>query len=107
MAMPAWLRERWERVLQPPLSRWGDAHEAELRALWEAELAYWRDEKHLKPNSLRKPITYVRNLIRDTLPLRDDNWWFNPKNQKKEHIGLKVCNLSEAEWVHMNAVSQG
>lgn len=107
MAMPAWLRERWERVLQPPLWRWGDAHEAELRTLWEAELAYWREEKQLKPNSLRKPITYVRNLIRDTLPLRDDNWWFNPKNQKKEHIGLKVCNLSEAEWVHMNVVSQG
>jgi hypothetical protein len=107
MAMPAWLRERWELVLQPPLSRWGDAHEAELRALWEAELTYWRDEKHLKPNSLRKPITYIRNLIRETLPLRDDNWWFDPKTQQREHIGLKVCNLSEAEWVHMNAVSQG
>jgi hypothetical protein len=107
MAMPAWLRERWERVLHPPLSRWGDAHEAELRALWEAELAYWRDEKHLKPNSLRKPITYIRNLIRETLPIRDDNWWFDPKMQRREHIGLKVCNLSEAEWVHMNAMSQG
>ncbi len=107
MAMPAWLRERWDRVLQPPLLRFGVAQEEELRALWEAELAYWRDEKHLKPNSLRKPITWVRNLIRDTLPVRQDNWWFNPKTQQKEHLGLKVCNLSEAEWVHMNAVSQG
>jgi hypothetical protein len=107
MAMPAWLRERWERVLQPALLRFGVAQEEELREVWEAELVYWREEKQLKPNSLRKPITYVRNLIRDTLPVQAENAWFNPKNQKKEHIGLKVCNLPEAEWVHMNAVSQG
>ncbi len=107
MAMPAWLRERWERVLQPALLRFGVAQEEELREVWEAELVYWREEKQLKPNSLRKPITYVRNLIRDTLPVGAENAWFNPKNQKKEHIGLHVCNLPEAEWVHMNAVSQG
>src|SRR5689334_18673401 len=107
MGMPAWLRERWERVLEPALLRFGVKEEAALREVWEAELVYWREEKHLKPNSLRKPITWVRNLIRDTLPLTAENAWFNAKNQKREHIGLKVCNLSEAEWVHMNAVSQG
>lgn len=107
MEMPAWLRERWDQVLAPALSRYGVAQEGELRAVWEAELVYWREEKHLKPNSLRKPITWVRNLIRDTLPLTAENGWFNAKNQKKEHIGLHVCNLPEAEWVQMNAVSQG
>jgi hypothetical protein len=107
MGMPAWLRERWDQVLKPALSRYGVAQEEDLREVWEAELMYWREEKLLKPNSLRKPITWVRNLIRDTLPLTAENAWFNPKNQRREHIGLKVCNLSEAEWVHLNAVSQG
>jgi hypothetical protein len=107
MGMPAWLRERWEQVLEPALLRFGVAQEAELRAMWEAELVYWREDRHLKPNSLRKPITWVRNLIRDTLPLTAENAWFNQKNQQKEHIGLHVCNLPEAEWVQMNAVSQG
>jgi hypothetical protein len=41
MGMPAWLRERWERVLAPALSRYGVAQEGELRAVWEAELVYW------------------------------------------------------------------
>jgi hypothetical protein len=107
MGMPAWLRERWDQVLAPALSRYGVAQEEELREVWEAELMYWREDRQLKPNSLRKPITWVRHLIRDTLPLTAENAWFNPKNQQKEHIGLHVCNLSEAEWVHMNAVSQG
>ncbi len=107
MGMPAWLRERWEQVLQPALLAYGMAQEEELRAVWEAELVYWREEKQLKPNSLRKPITWVRNLIRDTLPLTAENAWFNAKNQRREHIGLHVCNLPEEEWVHLNAVSQG
>lgn len=107
MGMPAWLRERWEQVLQPALMAYGVAQEGELRAVWEAELVYWREVRQLKPNSLRKPITWVRNLIRDSLPLTAENAWFNQKNQRKEHIGLHVCNLPEEEWVHMNAVSQG
>lgn len=107
MGMPAWLRERWDQVLAPALSRYGVAQEGELRTVWEAELVYWREDRHLKPNSLRKPITWVRNLIRDTLPVTAENAWFNAKNQKREHIGLHVCNLPEEEWVHMNAVSQG
>jgi hypothetical protein len=107
MGMPAWLRERWDQVLKPALITYGVAQEEDLRQVWEAELVYWREDRHLKPNSLRKPITWVRHLIRDTLPLTAENGWFNAKNQKREHIGLHVCNLPEEEWVHMNAVSQG
>jgi uncharacterized protein (DUF1778 family) len=107
MGMPAWLRERWDQVLKPALITYGVAQEEDLRQVWEAELVYWRQARHLKPNSLRKPITWVRHLIRDTLPLTAENGWFNAKNQKREHIGLHVCNLPEEEWVHMNAVSQG
>lgn len=107
MGMPAWFRERWEQVLKPALITYGVAQEEELRQVWEAELVYWREDRQLKPNSLRKPMTWVRNLIRDTLPLTAENAWFNAKNQKREHIGLHVCNLPEQEWVHMNAVSQG
>jgi hypothetical protein len=44
MGMPAWLRERWEQVLEPALLRFGVAQEAELRAMWEAELVYWRED---------------------------------------------------------------
>jgi hypothetical protein len=73
MAMPAWLQERWDQVLKPALSRYGVAQEEQLREVWEAELVYWREEKQLKPNSLRKPITWVRNLIRDTLPVTAEN----------------------------------
>jgi hypothetical protein len=105
-AILGWVQRRWSEVLEPVVRPATVAHEAELRALWERELDWWKTQRGLSGDSLRKPITQVRHLIK-VLPVTDDNSWENPRTGEREHLGLKVFNLSEGEWVQMNARNQG
>ncbi|GHO82727.1 hypothetical protein KSZ_07330 [Dictyobacter formicarum] len=82
------------------------AQEAELQALWERELDWWKTQRGISGDSLRKPITQVRHLIKG-VSVTEENSWENPRTEEREHIGLKVFNLSEGEWVAMNARNQG
>ena len=99
--MLGWVRDRWMQELEPVLRTATTAQETQLRALWEGELHWWKTQRHLQGDSLRNPITQVRALIGE-LELTELNSWENPRTGKREHIGLKVCNLSEGEWVQMN-----
>lgn len=105
-AILGWVQRRWDEVLEPVVRRATQAQEAELREVWERELAWWKQQRGLAGDSLRKPITQVRHLIK-SLPVRKDNSWINPRTGEREHLGLKVFNLSEGEWVQMNARTQG
>ena len=105
-AILGWVQRRWNEVLEPVVSRATVEQEAQLRALWERELEWWKTQRGLSGDSLRKPITQVRHLIR-LLPVTEDNSWENPRTNEREHIGLRVFNLSEGEWVQMNARTQG
>jgi hypothetical protein len=96
-----WVHDRWAEELEPMLSTATVEQEADVRALWERELEWWKTQRHLQGDSLRKPITQVRHLIK-ALPLTEENSWENGRTHEREHIGLKVCNLSEGEWVQMN-----
>ena len=64
-------------------------------------MQWWKSQRGLSGDSLRNPITQVRHLIGE-LELREENSWENPCTGKREHIGLRVINLAEGEWVHMN-----
>ncbi|GHO63845.1 hypothetical protein KSC_027370 [Ktedonobacter sp. SOSP1-52] len=105
-AILGWVQRRWSEVLEPVVSGATVAQEAQLREVWERELAWWKTQRGLTGDSLRKPITQVRHLIKG-LPITEDNSWANPRTGEQEHIGLKVFNLSEGEWVQMNARTQG
>ncbi|GHO64444.1 hypothetical protein KSC_033360 [Ktedonobacter sp. SOSP1-52] len=105
-AILGWVQRRWNEVLEPVVSRAIVEQEAQLRELWERELEWWKTQRGLSGDSLRKPITQVRHLIR-LLPVTAENSWENPRTHEREHIGLRVFNLSEGEWVQMNARTQG
>ena len=105
MAMK-WLEERWATLL-PALELLGAAQEAQIRQLCEAEKDWWRQRPGMNAvNSLRKPMTETRNRIRESLLLREDNWWINPKSEAKEHLALKYLNFSTAEWTQMALPSE-
>ena len=105
-AVLGWVQRRWDEVLQPVVSVATVEQEAQLRDLWDRELDWWKTERGLAGDSLRKPITQVRQLIR-ALPVTEQNSWVNPRTDEQEHMGLRVFNLSEGEWVKMNGRSQG
>ncbi|WP_201376114.1 hypothetical protein, partial [Ktedonobacter robiniae] len=105
-AILGWVQRRWNEVLEPVVSRATVEQEVQLREVWERELDWWKTQRGLSGDSLRKPITQVRHLIR-LLPVTEDNSWENPRTNEREHIGLRVFNLSEGEWVQMNARTQG
>lgn len=105
-AVLGWVQRRWHEVLEPVVSGATVEQEARLRELWERELDWWKTQRGLAGDSLRKPITQVRMLIKG-LPVTEQNRWENPRTQGWEHIGLKVFNLSGGEWVAMNARVQG
>jgi hypothetical protein len=96
-----WVRDRWITELEPVLRMATVAQEQELRTLWEKELAWWKEHRHLDGDSLRNPLTNVRTLIKQ-LPLTDENSYLNAQSGQQEHIGLAVFNLAEGEWVSLN-----
>lgn len=59
-----WVQRRWDEALEPVVSRATVEQEPELRELWERELDWWKQERGLAGDSLRKPITQVRHLIK-------------------------------------------
>lgn len=93
------------QVLEPVLGAATVAHKPQMEAVWEQELQYWKDVRGLHGDSLRKPPTQVRGLIQQ-VPLTEENSVVNTRTREREHIALDVFNLSEAEWVQLNAQSQ-
>jgi hypothetical protein len=63
-AILGWVQRRWEEVLSPVVSTASVAQEAEVREVWERELEWWKTQRGLSGDSLRKPITQVRHLIK-------------------------------------------
>jgi telomere resolvase len=104
-ALLAYIRERWEQELEAPLQQAAREQEAALEALWEHTLRWLQEERGLQGDSLRKPITQIRSLIKQ-VPLTAENTWTDPRSKKVEHVALHVFNLPEQEWVRMNASSQ-
>lgn len=105
MAVLGWVRERWNMVLEPVIRVATGEQKVQLEELWKQELAYWNTVRGLQGDSLRKPLTQVRSLIKQ-LPLTEENSVVNVRTQEREHIALDVFNLAEEEWVRMNAHSQ-
>lgn len=101
----AYIRERWEQELEAPLQQAARGQEAALEALWEQTLRWLQEERGLQGDSLRKPITQIRSLIKQ-VPLTAENAWTDPRSKKVEHMALHIFNLPEQEWERMNARSQ-
>jgi hypothetical protein len=99
-----YIQDRWDRELRPSLILATLQQEAELEALWERTLRWLKEERGLQGDSLRKPITQIRGLIKQ-LELTSDNTWTDPRSRKQEHVALHIFNLPEAEWERMNARS--
>lgn len=100
----AYIQDRWHEELEPSLVQTILGQEQELEALWERTLRWLKEERGLQGDSLRKPITQIRGLIKQ-LDLTADNTWTDPRSRKQEHIALHIFNLPEAEWERMNARS--
>jgi telomere resolvase len=98
----AYIQDRWHEELEPSLVQATLGQEQELEALWERTLRWLKEERSLQGDSLRKPITQIRGLIKQ-LPLSADNAWTDPRSHKQEHVALHIFNLPEAEWERMNA----
>ncbi len=104
-AILAYIRERWDQELEGPLKQAVLGQEAALEKLWERTLRWLQEERGLQGDSLRKPITQIRSLIK-TLPLTAENTWTDARSRKAEHLALHIFNLPEQEWERMNARSQ-
>ena len=100
----AYILDRWHQELEPVLITATEAQAPELTVLWERTLHWLKEERGLKGDSLRKPITQIRNLIR-TLPVTAENLWTDARSKKSEHVALHIFNIAEDEWVRMNARS--
>jgi len=96
---------RWQQELEPVLKDATLQQEQELEVLWERTLQWLKGERGLERDSLRKPITQIRALIK-ALPLTESNTWRDSRSGRKEHIALHVFNLPEQEWERMNARTQ-
>lgn len=77
--------------------------EKEIREACEKVVASWR-QRYPNGNSLRNPITQARKALR-TLPLTKKLSYLTEKGEQ-EHVALKYFNLSEAEWIALNAQSE-
>jgi Telomere resolvase ResT/TelK catalytic domain len=104
-ALLAYIRERWQQELEDVLLPATLEQEAELEAVWERTLRWLQEERGLQGDSLRKPITQIRSLIK-TLPLVAENSWTDSRSRKVEHVALHIFNLPEQEWERMNAHAQ-
>lgn len=101
----AYILARWQQELEPALTKATVEHEPELEALWERTLRWLKEERGLHGDSLRKPITQIRGLIKQ-LPMDAENTWTDPRSRKSEHVALHLFNLPEHEWERMNARAQ-
>ena len=103
----AYIQDRWDRELVPALTEATLQQQEQLEALWERTLRWLKEERGLQGDSLRKPITQIRSLIKE-LPLTPENTWQDPRARqpKPEHVAYHIFNLPEDEWERMNADSQ-
>jgi hypothetical protein len=105
LATLAYIQARWQEDLEPVLSTATLEQESELQALWERTLTWLQEERGLRGDSLRKPITQIRALIKQ-LPLHAENTWTDSRSRRSEHVALHLFNLPEDEWVRLNARAQ-
>jgi Telomere resolvase len=101
----AYILERWHQELEPVLATATLEQVPELESLWERTLRWLKEERGLQGDSLRKPITQIRGLIK-ALVLSAENTWTDPRSRKQEHVALHLFNLPEQEWERMNARAQ-
>jgi hypothetical protein len=96
-----WVKDRWLTRLEKELATATVEQEQVLGALWEEELSWWKSHRGIEGDSLRNPLTQIRGYIKK-LPLTEENSWENPRTGGREHIGLRVFNFAEGEWVALN-----
>lgn len=84
-----WLEERWA-VLLPALEPLGREQEEQIRALCEAEIAWWRQRPGLSARSLGTPMTLTRNRIREVLLVGEENSWINPRVGSAGTYGTQI-----------------
>jgi hypothetical protein len=100
MAALRWVAEEMQTFLPMIQSL---KSEKEVREACEEVVAAWR-QRYPNGNSLRNPITQARRALR-TLPLTKKLSYLTEKGEQ-EHVALKYFNLSEAEWIALNAQSE-
>jgi len=100
MAALRWVAEEMQTLLPMIQSL---KSEKEVREACEEVVAAWR-QRYPNGNSLRNPITQARRALR-TLALTKKLSYLNEKGEQ-EHVALKYFNLSEAEWIALNAQSE-
>jgi hypothetical protein len=100
MAALRWVAEEMQTFLPKIQSL---KSEKEVREACEEVVAAWR-QRYPNGNSLRNPITQARKALR-TLPLTKKLSYLTEKGEQ-EHVALKYFNLSEAEWIALNAQSE-
>lgn len=105
MPVLGWVQKRWMDVLLPGIETATIEQQEPLHVLWEQELQYWKEVRGLHGDSLRKPLTQVRGLI-GQVPLTEENSVVNARTREREHVALGIFNLTEEEWVQLNAQSQ-
>jgi Telomere resolvase len=96
-----WERDYWSEIL-PQIERLAnERNEAELARLSEQIFAYWREERHLSPSTIRNPLTNLRNEIKK-IPVTDQNSVVSEEGVR-EHLALRYIRLTQQEWVALNA----
>ena len=104
-AILGYIQDRWQRELEPVLSKATVGQEQELEALWERTLRWLREERGLQGDSLRKPCTQIRILIKQ-LPLHEGNTCYVHRSRQPQHVAYPIFTLAEEEWTRMNADDQ-
>jgi len=99
-----WIAQAWAEFAEA-LQKAGD-NEAQIKQICEAEIASWRARETMqKENSLKTPMTKMRNLLKN-FPYTERNSWLNPKTGEREHLARKYLNFSTEEWARINVPSE-
>ena len=91
-AILGWVQRRWNEVLEPVVSRATVEQEAQLREVWERELDWWKHERGLAGDSLRKPITQVqlKNMLKP--------FGIGPDQVRPKRLGGKQLRGYRRSW---------
>ena len=101
-AVLGYIQDRWQRELEPVLSKATVGQEQELEALWQRTLRWLQEDRGLHGDSLRKPLTQIRILIKQ-LPLHESNTCYANRSRQPHHVAYPIFTLPEEEWTRMNA----
>jgi hypothetical protein len=95
-----WIAQAWAAFAQA-ITDAGD-NEEQIKQICEAEIASWRARPTMKKeNSLKTPMTKMRNKLKD-FSFTEKNSWVNPKTNKREHLARKYLNFTIEEWAQIN-----